>query len=365
VRRSLALAALVLGMAQTATAAPLVIRFLDVGQGDAILITSPEGKSVLYDGGRSQPRMQTLLRQYGVQSLDLVAASHADADHITGLIPAVTLYQPKLFLNNGIAATTQTWQKLVTAAQQAGTQGLVARDQVINLGSVKLTVIPPPPGMPRGEQNVNSVGLLVEYGKFRALMTGDSETPETAGWLKTYPASFLGPIDVYKSVHHGAANGDSLAWLKAVRPKNVVIGVGPNNYGHPTAEALALYRKVGASVFRTDQQGTITVTVQPGGQFTIAAERGAGSPANRPAVSPPAAAPRPIPPVAVPAPPAPATPASVFYANCAAVRAAGKAPLLRGQPGYRPALDRDGVIWSVTGKDVFLMAPFCYRHVNI
>ncbi|MPY68159.1 MBL fold metallo-hydrolase [Deinococcus sp. SDU3-2] len=331
-RGLLALTVLALGTAQ---AAPLTIRFLDVGQGDAVLITSPEGKSVLYDGGRSEARMQTLLRQYGVQGLDLVAASHGDADHITGLIPAVTLYKPKFFLNNGIAATTQTWNKLITATQKAGTQGLVARDQqVINLGSVKLTVLAPPPGMPRGEQNVNSVGLLVQYGSFRALLTGDSETAETAGWLKRYPASFLGPIDVYKSIHHGAANGDSAAWLAAVRPRNVVIGVGPNNYGHPTGAALNLYRKVGANVFRTDQQGTVTVTVQPGGKYAITTERQGGV---KPA---PAATPTPRP---QPAPtPVTPPPSSVYYPNCAAARAAGAAPVRVGQPGYGRHLDRDG-----------------------
>ncbi|MFC5849635.1 excalibur calcium-binding domain-containing protein [Deinococcus petrolearius] len=335
-RGLLALAVLTLG---TSHAAPLTIRFLDVGQGDAVLITSPEGKSLLYDGGRSEPRMQALLRKYGVQSLDLVAASHGDADHITGLIPAVTVYKPRLFLNNGIAPTTQTWQKLITAVQKAGTQGLVAKDQqVINLGSVKLTVLAPPPGMPRGEQNTNSVGLLVEYGTFRALMTGDSETPQTAAWLRKYPASLLGPIDVYKSIHHGAANGDTAAWLAAVRPKNVVIGVGPNNYGHPTPSALNLYRSVGAGIFRTDQQGTVTVTVQAGGKYAITTERGRAT--ERPAAAP-TTAPRPVsaPPAAAPA----ASPASsTYYANCAAVRAAGKAPLRRGQPGYRAGLDRDG-----------------------
>ncbi|GMA17012.1 excalibur calcium-binding domain-containing protein [Deinococcus metallilatus] len=335
-RRFFTLAALLL--AGTSVAAPLTLRFLNVGQGDAVLITSPEGKSVLYDGGRSEARLQTLLRQYGVQGLDLVAASHADADHITGLIPAVTLFKPRFFLNNGIAGTTQTWQKLVAAAQKARTQGLVAKDQVINLGSVKLTVLAPPAGMPRNEQNLNSVGLLVEYGAFRALMTGDSETAETAGWLKKYPANSLGPIDVYKSIHHGARNGDNAAWLKAVRPRNVVVSVGPNNYGHPTAEALALYRKAGASVFRTDQQGTITVTVQPGGKFTITTERGTPVPANPPATrTAPAATPAPVRPANIPP-----TPAAPYYRNCTEARAAGAAPLHRGQPGYRPEMDRDG-----------------------
>jgi len=341
VRRLLTLAALTLGMAaaQAAPTGVLTIRFMDVGQGDAVLITSPEGKSLLYDGGRSEARMQALLRQYEVRSLDLVAASHGDADHITGLIPAVTLFRPKFFINNGLATTTQTWGRLVTAVQKAGTQGLVAREQVINLGSVKLTVIPQPAGMPRGDQNLNSIGLRVEYGTFRALLTGDSEIPETQAWLKKYPASIFGPVDVYKSIHHGAKNGDNLAWLRAVRPKNVVIGVGPNNYGHPTPEALSLYKQVGATTYRTDLSGTVTVVVQPGGKFAIATEKRVPVPANRGTSLTPAprATPTPVrPPVAVPAPAGPS------YPNCAAARAAGAAPVRAGQPGYGKHLDRDG-----------------------
>lgn len=325
-RGVLALAALSLGLVSAQSSGALTIRFLDVGQGDAVLVTSPEGKSLLYDGGRSEPVLQALLRQYGVKSLDLIAASHADTDHITGLIPAINLYKPRYFLNNGLAGSTRAWDKLVTAARKAGTQGLVARDQTINLGSVKITVLPPPPGQPRNEQNLNSVGLLVQYGSFRALMTGDSETPETTAWLKKYPASSLGPIDVYKSIHHGAKNGDNAAWLTAVRPRNVVVSVGPNNYGHPTAEALSLYRRVGATTYRTDQQGTVTVVVQPGGRFAITTERGTPLPANRP--TPPV--------LPVPTSPEPS------YRTCAEARAAGAAPLRRGQPGYNSALDRDG-----------------------
>lgn len=150
-----------------------MIRFLDVGQGDSILITSPEGKTALYDGGRSEARLRELLGRYGVHSLDLVIASHADADHIAGLLAAAPL-RPKFYVNNGIAATTQTFSKLLTALQAAGTQGLVASERTINLGSVKLRLIPPPPGMPEADQNLHSVGLLIEYGGFRSLMTGDS-----------------------------------------------------------------------------------------------------------------------------------------------------------------------------------------------
>ncbi|WP_233554413.1 excalibur calcium-binding domain-containing protein [Deinococcus cavernae] len=326
--------------AQAAPAGVLTIRFLDVGQGDAVLITSPEGKSVLVDGGRSESRMRELIRQYDIKNVSLVVATHADSDHITGLVPIVALNRPQYFVNNGLAGTTQIWQKLTNVVQQAGTKGLKAADQVINLGSVKLTVLPPPPGMK--DQNTNSVGLLVQYGTFRALVTGDSESPETMAWLQKYPSSTFGPVDVYKSIHHGAVNGDTITWLRAVQPKNVVISVGPNNYGHPTRQALDLYRSVKATTYRTDQQGTVTVTVQPGGRYAITTEKGAAVPV------------RPTPAPAVPVTPAPGgtikspvplTPPparDLYYPNCAAVRAAGAAPLLRGQPGYRAGLDRDG-----------------------
>lgn len=316
----------------SASAADLTIRFLDVGQGDAILITSPEGKTALYDGGRSEPRLRELLGRYGVRSLDLMVASHADADHITGLLAAAPL-RPKFFVNNGIAGTTQTFSKLVAALQAAGTQGLIASDRTINLGGVKLRLLPPPPGMPKTDQNLNSVGLLIEFGKFRSLMTGDSETAETAAWLKKYPASTLGPVDVYKSIHHGARNGDNAAWLAAVRPKNVVIGVGANNYGHPTSEAIALYAKANANIFRTDLNGTVMVTVKPDGSYTIKAEKGLGTARSTAPVTP-------VPASSSAPPPAPR--ASVSFVNCTEARGAGYSNIRKGEPGYAPKLDRDG-----------------------
>ena len=176
------LAALCFGLATAQSTAPgvLTLRFLDVGQGNSVLITAPEGQTLLYDGGRSEARMRELIRQYGVGQVDVVVASHADSDHITGLIPAVALFKPRFFVNNGLAGDTQTWTRLVHVAELAGTKGMVAQEQVINLGSVKVTILPPPPGMPT-EQNLNSVGLLVQYGMFKALMTGDSEHAETQG----------------------------------------------------------------------------------------------------------------------------------------------------------------------------------------
>ncbi|GBF05537.1 metallo-beta-lactamase superfamily hydrolase-like protein [Deinococcus aerius] len=260
------------GQTGTQPAGQVTIRFLDVGQGDAVLIRSPEGKTLLYDGGRSSDRMRGYLQTYGIDSIDLMVASHADADHITGLIPAAETAKPRLFINNGLAGTTRTWERLVAALEKDGTTFQKANGQVINLGSVKVRVIAPPAGM-GDDQNDNSVGLRVEFGDFRALMTGDSEKPETQAWLAEDRAEIRGPFQVYKSIHHGAANGDHQAWLAAVRPENVVIGVGENNYGHPTKTALDLYKANGIRIYRTDRQGTVTFTGNADGTYTATTDR--------------------------------------------------------------------------------------------
>lgn len=256
----------------TGPAGQVTLRFLDIGQGDAILIQSPEGKTALIDGGRSSDRMRDYIKDLNLDRLDLMVATHADADHIAGLVPAATL-KPRVFINNGLGGTTQTWERLVKNLQDAGSTFTKASNQTVNLGSVKLRVIAPPPGMGDG-QNENSVGVALQFGTFRALMTGDSETPETEGWLAQERDDLRGPFQVYKSIHHGAANGDSAAWLAYVRPENVVISVGASNtYGHPTKTALNLYKQAGARVYRTDRQGTVTVQGSGDGTYTITTDR--------------------------------------------------------------------------------------------
>ncbi|MFW8625698.1 MBL fold metallo-hydrolase [Deinococcus sp. ME38] len=259
------------GAAPAPAGGTVTIRFLDVGQGDAILIRSPEGKTALVDGGRSAERLSAQLEKHGVTRLDLMIASHADADHIAGLVPAAAL-KPRVFINNGLGGTTQTWERLVRALQAVDATFTKASNQTVNLGSVKLRVIAPPPGMP-DDQNLNSVGLAVQFGEFRALLTGDSETEETEGWLAQERADLRGPFQLYKSIHHGASNGDSAAWLANVRPENVVISVGENSYGHPTAQTLRLYRQTGARVYRTDRHGTVTFEGRADGTYTADTER--------------------------------------------------------------------------------------------
>lgn len=257
---------------ENGAAGSVTVRFLDVGQGDAVLVRSPEGKTMLVDGGRSTTRMADLITKYQIDKIDLMVATHADADHIAGLVEAAKA-KPTLFINNGLGGTTQTWDRLVTALQDAGTTFQKANNQIINLGSMKVQVLAPPSGMPDGDQNTHSVGIRVDFGDFHTLMTGDSETPETNGWLAEARAKVTGPFQVYKSIHHGAANGDHQAWLSAVRPENVVISVGPNSYGHPTDAALNLYKQNGIKIYRTDLQGTVTFTGKADGSYKVNTEK--------------------------------------------------------------------------------------------
>ena len=246
----------------------LTLTFIDVGQGDAVLIRSPSGQNVLYDGGRPAEEVLNYLRASGVGSLDLVIASHADADHIGGLAAVVRAYKPKLFLDNGLTHDTQTYRGLLRAVRGAGSQLVPPTARRIGLGDASLQVVPPPDDDSLSS-NDHSVGIIVSYGKFRAAMTGDAEEPEVHWWLENVP-ELLEPVAVYKAAHHGSPNGDSQESMATFKPETVVISVGKDNaYGHPSAEALALYKEAGAEVYRTDESGTVQVAAAQNGSYQV------------------------------------------------------------------------------------------------
>lgn len=171
--KRLLLAALLLCTSAQAQATPqgaLTIRFLDVSQGDAVLVTAPEGKSFVYDGGRSESRMRELIRQYDIKNVSLVVASHADADHITGLVPVVALNKPKYFVNNSLAGTTASGQCRVSG-RHTGEESV---GPVFNLGGVKVTVVASPAGM--DDQNTNGKSpLLRGQAGYRAALNRDGD----------------------------------------------------------------------------------------------------------------------------------------------------------------------------------------------
>ena len=264
--------------------AQLELHFIDVGQGDSVLIRSPSGQSVLYDGGKSRGVPLEYLQRLGVESLDLVVASHADADHIGGLAAVVRAYRPRFFMDNGLLHNTQTYADLLLAVQEAGSQVIEKTARRIGLGDAELQVVPPPVDSALDSNN-NSVGLVVSYGDFRAALTGDAEAPEFAWWQANVP-ELLVPVQVYKSAHHGSTNGDNAASMAAFKPESIVISVGEgNSYGHPEPETLVLYESAGADVYRTDESGTVVITATADGRYAVAAQPSA-APGFVPAAEP-------------------------------------------------------------------------------
>lgn len=263
----------------------LEVHFIDVGQGDSILIRSPSGQNVLVDGGRRDDDALAYLQSVGVESLDLVVASHADADHIGGLEEVVRYYRPRFFMDNGIPYTTQTYFGLLEAVQEVGSQVVAPTARTIGLGDASLQVIPPPGDESLGN-NDNSVGVIVSFGAFDVALTGDAEDAEFAWWQENVP-QLLRPVEVYKSAHHGSPNGDSIESVTTFDPEAVVISVGlDNSYGHPSAEALALYKGVGAQVYRTDLSGTVVVSATSDGGYAVNADPSAPQLAAPPPVEP-------------------------------------------------------------------------------
>lgn len=242
--------------------------FLDVGQGDATFIRAPEGQTALIDGGRGQARLEQLLEELGMRPgdpIDVMIASHADFDHIGGLVGAAETFPPRNFMDNSVPHDTQAYANLLEAVDVAGSRLLEPTRRRINLGSVRLEILPPP--LTNGDQNSNSIGVVVHHGTFTTFIAGDATEATQTYWRETYPEAFNG-IEVYRSAHHGSDTGDQASFLQFVAPELVVVSVGEGNpYGHPTPDAMASYASITNRILRTDEVGHIAVATAGSGHF--------------------------------------------------------------------------------------------------
>ncbi len=242
--------------------ARLILHFIDVGQGDAIVIRSPEGRTGLVDAGPGS--IVPLLHALGLDTIDLAVATHAHQDHIGGMADVVDRFPVRRYMDNGMPHTTSTYLGVMETLLRSDVRYLDATDRTIELGGVTLRILPPPPTAE--SQNIASVGLIVEFGQFRALLTGDAEWETIQHWL----ASGVPTVTVLKAAHHGARNGVTPAWLAVTKPRIVVISVGANNpFGHPDPWALRYYATAGREIYRTDLHGTVTVTGYPNGRYVV------------------------------------------------------------------------------------------------
>lgn len=237
----------------------VTVSILDVGQGDAILVRSPEGKTALIDAGPSH-HVVSMLKRRGVTSLDLVVLSHHHADHYGGMADAIRAFRPRFFLASTSAQTSPQYLRLLELVRDQKITALQPQPtpRRLELGSVVLTVFPRAPADPH-EENNNSVGLRLQYGCFSVLLPGDAEQTERQWWERGDPA-LCADCTVLKLAHHGSRNGTDAAWLDLVRPQLAVASLGKaNDYGHPHAETLALLARHRVPLLRTDVDGTVVI----------------------------------------------------------------------------------------------------------
>jgi competence protein ComEC len=242
----------------------LVIRFLSVGEGDAALVTTPAGASILIDGGPDPEQVAAKLSALGVKRLDVAIASHPHADHIVGFPAVFARFPVGLLLEPGCPDPSPIYANLLLAAHEEGIPVRHPRTgDELTVGDVHLEVLSPSRCFTGTESDPNNDALviMIEHGEDRVLFATEPEEPAQQEMLDAEVD--LG-AELLKVPHHGAATSLP-AFFEAVDPELAVVSVGPNDYGHPVPAVLNELRATGARVLRTDLAGDITVSFDPEG----------------------------------------------------------------------------------------------------
>lgn len=241
----------------TQTSANVTIKFIDVGQGEAILIALPE-KTVLIDAGPtgSAPKIAQVLQELGRDKIDYLVATHPDEDHIGGMADVIsntqigTIYAPNKTNN------TATYRKFLTAIQNNNLQITLAEAGTIidQTDDYKLEILWPKKDANFPETNDYSIIIKLTVGNKTFLFTGDAPTNAI---LDSNP----GHIDVLKLSHHGSRTGTTEQLIRKLSPTYAVVSYAlDNSYGHPMQSVLNALHKHSVEVWGTGANGTITIT---------------------------------------------------------------------------------------------------------
>jgi competence protein ComEC len=247
----------------------LHLSMLDVGQGDSLLVTFPNGRRLLVDTG-GVPRgtfdigdrvVGPTLRARRLLSLDYLAVTHGDGDHVGGARSLVRDFSPReIWWGIAVAGHEPTDMLRAEAERQRAAWRTLQRGDHIEIGGVIVRLHHPPPADWERQRVRNNDSLVLElrFGRVSMLLTGDIAREVEDELTRSLD---LLPLVVLKVAHHGSLTSSSHAFLSAVRPTVALIGVGRGNtYGHPAPYVMGRLHDVGAEVFRTDLDGQIDVT---------------------------------------------------------------------------------------------------------
>lgn len=250
----------------------LTVTFLDVGQGDAAVLQCG-GQSMMIDGGKAKASsyIYSWLKKNQISHLDVMVATHTDADHIGGLSGALNYAKVGTAYCPVTSGTTKTFQSFVKYLKKQGKSITVPKaGDEFTLGSAQVRILGPTD--PQAEGNNSSIVLKVTFGDTSFLFTGDAEREEEQELLES---GYDLESTVLKVGHHGSDTSTSYLFLRTVNPQYAVISVGTDNtYGHPTEAVLSRLRDADVKTYRTDLQGTITA-VSDGKKVTFQTERNA------------------------------------------------------------------------------------------
>lgn len=240
--------------------------FADVGQGDGIIIRTPDQSTIIVDGGPSRSFLKDVDQRVPIndKDIDLLVATHPDADHIVGLVPLLESGRVRNVLINRVEKETAVYKKILELIATRRIPTIeAAAGQVYTFGDVSFTVLWPDPVRLPGllgkkvDYNIASIILHVQHGENDFLLTGDAAIPVEEALVAS---NSIPDVEVLKAGHHGSRTSTGTKLLQAAKPEYSILSVGAKNrYGHPTAEAINRLQQVGAQIFRTDQQGTILV----------------------------------------------------------------------------------------------------------
>ncbi len=248
-------------ISEPAVSNALTVTFLDVGQGDAVLVETPDGVQLLIDGGPDGTVLRRLSQElpWFDTSIDMVLGTHPDKDHIGGLVDVLKRYKV-----NKIITTENTGETMVASSFQKGllNEGVpveMARaGQVYQLGaSTTLTIFAPANNPAMLESNTASIVARLSYGEIDFMLTGDAPSSIEEYLVKTYGAGLAS--EVLKLGHHGSKTSSSDGFLDTVAPRYAVVSAGKDNsYGHPHQNVVDAVLSRNITLVSTADSGSIT-----------------------------------------------------------------------------------------------------------
>lgn len=241
----------------------IAVHVIDVGQGDAILITTPDGNMLIDAGdntGKSESALAAYLDEQGVTELEYFIATHVHADHIGGADMVLNNYKVNNVIMTDAVTTTGVFNSMMDAIESSGATVIEAvAGNTFALGDLRCRILAPLNDY--SNTNDQSIVLRVTWGNVSMLFTGDAEGNldgnSEKDMLTAYSSAEL-QADFYKVGHHGSDTSNSTAFLKAVAPKLAAISCGEGNkYGHPIASVLDTLQALDITFYRTDLDGDL------------------------------------------------------------------------------------------------------------